>query len=126
MLHPLTRSERSAMQKLVREMCANYDKIYDCCALLDDYGCYQLTRRFADDGMCRYFARAVLPLHPALQAAFSPKDSRRCSVCGGKYIPTGRSQKYCVSCKENTQKSAAAKRAKKYRRNSRANVMLLD
>ena len=121
----LTRKERTAIKNLIKTMCANYDRAYDCCPLLDDYSCYQLTQQFTGC-TCRYYQEAVLPLNSSLQAAFYPDCTRCCCMCGDGYIPTGRSQKYCPSCKVEMKKLAAAKRAKSYRDRKRSNVTLLS
>ena len=121
----LTRKERTAMKNLIKTMCANYDRAYGCCPLLDDYGCYQIAQQFTGC-MCQYYREAVLPLNSSLQAAFYPGCTRCCCMCGNGYIPTGRSQKYCLVCREDAKKNTAAKRAKRYRDRKRSNVTLLS
>jgi len=118
----LTRKERGEIRKLVTTMCANYDKTYDCCPLLDDYGCYMLTRQFTDSGLCKYFQSAVLPLNPELEAVFTGKRTKPCRICGKRFAPVGR-QGYCSGLCENTgTKAATAKRVKKHRENKRSDV----
>lgn len=91
----LTREELREIRSLITTMCANYDKHYGCCMLLDDYGCYMLTKRFTGS-LCKYFEKAVLPLNPKLGSSLLQKDVsiKPCSICGRDFAPTGR-QKYC-------------------------------
>lgn len=93
----LTRAELRETRKLVTTMCANYDRYYNCCMLLDGYGCYMLTRRFADGGLCKYFKNVVLPLNTELERICKGKivnHTKPCAVCGCKFEPRGR-QSYC-------------------------------
>lgn len=115
----LNPKELRETRKLVTAMCANYDKQYDCCPLLDDYGCYMMTLGFSGSSLCKYFEKAVLPLSPALIAIFLRKQAKPCELCGGSYIPTGRRQKYCADCQLTAKRAATANRVKKQRRKDR-------
>lgn len=98
------------------ELCANYNDAYDCCPLLNDYGCYQLTRRFVNSGICGYFRKSVLPLNPALEAVFSRQHTKVCKICGKGFIPNG-ARKYCSDqCAMDGRRAATAARTQKYRR----------
>ena len=95
MARELTREEKRAIHKLVKSLCANYDKDYGCLPL--DCECYMLGKCWTG-AYCRYFREAVLPTDPALEAALlsdgpAPK-TRPCPVCGRAFLPDGR-QRYC-------------------------------
>lgn len=69
MARELTREEKRAIHKLVKSLCANYDKDYGCLPL--DCPCYMLGKCWTG-ALCRYFREAVLPADPALEAACFP------------------------------------------------------
>jgi len=92
----LTAAERSAIKKLVKDLCANYDREYGC-LLLDD-NCYMFYGvAYTNTGMCKYFRKAVLPTDPALETVLTGSaavETRPCSLCGAEYIASGR-KAYC-------------------------------
>jgi len=91
----LTREEKRAIHKLVKSLCANYDKDYGCLPL--DCPCYMLGK-CRTGAYCRYFREAVLPTDPALEAALlsdgPAPETRPCPVCGRAFLPDGRTR-YC-------------------------------
>ena len=90
----LTRAERSAIQKLVKELCANYDNKFGC--LLLGGSCY-MYGKYWTGGYCKYFSEAVLPADPLLEAMLTGggnAKTRRCAVCGEAF-PANRRQAYC-------------------------------
>lgn len=119
MIRELTKQECKEIKTLVSTMCANYDKTYHCCTILDDYGCYMLSKGFADGKLCRYFREAVLPLNPALERVLTGNGAelKPCAVCGTPFPISGRKAYCSEKCQENGKKAADAKRAKKYRQN---------
>ena len=92
----LTRAERSAIQKLVKDLCANYDNKFGC--LILDGACYMFYGvAFTNTGLCRYFREAVLPTDPLMEAMLTGGgyvETRRCAVCGELFPASGR-QTYC-------------------------------
>jgi len=116
----LTTAELRDIRNLVKTMCANYDKTYDCCALLDDYGCYMLYKRLADNKLCKYFETAVLPLNPGLERVFkgmTVNQMKPCAVCSRKFAPNGR-QVYCSpKCRKEGMKSKEREKKQKQRQN---------
>jgi len=60
----LTNSEKQEIEKLVTEMCANYDREHGC-LMLDD-NCFMLGKYYVS-GLCRYFRESVLPLNKELE-----------------------------------------------------------
>ena len=92
----LTRAERSAIKKLVKDLCANYDHEYGC-LLLDD-NCYMFYGvAYTNTGLCKYFRKAVLPTDALLEAVLTgggAVETRPCAVCGADFPANGR-QAYC-------------------------------
>ena len=91
----LTKTERTAIRKLVINTCANYDEHYDICLPLD-CACYMLNKWWTG-AYCKYFRDAVLPQDLALERALMGGGSmgtRRCTLCGGKFAANGK-QRYC-------------------------------
>ena len=90
----LTSPERAAIQKLVKDLCANYD--YKCGCMLLDGPCYMLGKLWTG-AYCKYFTMAVLPTDPALEALLTSGaavDSRQCRICGEAFPADGK-QAYC-------------------------------
>ena len=109
MARELTREEKRAIHKLVKSLCANYDKDYGCLQL--DYECFMLGKCWTG-ALCRYFREAVLPTDAALEAALLTDgpvpETRPCPVCGRAFLPDGRTR-YC------SEACAGAARRKKQR-----------
>jgi ribosomal protein L37E len=72
------------------------------------------TIAFAGSSLCKWFQNAVLPLEPALEAAFSHKLLKACKRCGRKFPVNGR-QAYCEACAVSARKTATAARVRKHR-----------
>jgi hypothetical protein len=108
----LTRSERSAIKKLVRDLCANYDYEHGCLLLEDN--CYMFYGvAYTNTGMCKYFRKAVLPTDPALEAVLTGAEAvemRPCAVCGTAFVPVT-SKAYCTD-------ACAGKARRKQKRDS--------
>ena len=92
-IRELTRSEKSAIRKLVTSLCANYDPRYGCLPLGDE--CYMLLKCWTG-ALCRYFRDAVLPNNTVLEAALSSNAQKTaiCPVCGSEFSVHGR-KLYC-------------------------------
>ena len=92
----LSRAERAAMRKLVKDLCADYDHEYGC--LLLDGDCYMFYGvAYTNTGMCKYFRNAVLPTAPALEAVLTSEtviETRPCGICGGAFPIDGK-KTYC-------------------------------
>ena len=91
MSRELTREEKKKIRALVVKWCANYDREYGCLPL--ECECYMFGKCWTG-AYCRYFREAVLPLDPALEAAFLTEGPRPefkpCPVCGGPVPADGR------------------------------------
>jgi len=92
----LTRDEKNAIKKLVKELCANYSHEYGCLPL--DDACYMIYGvGYTNTGMCKYFRESVLPTNPALEAVLmggGTVETRSCSMCGGTFPANGK-KTYC-------------------------------
>lgn len=112
----LTRTEKTAIRRLVSKWCANYDR--DCGCLPLDCECYMFGKCWTG-AYCRYFREAVLPLDPALEAALlaeGPRpDFKACPVCGRAVAPDGR-QTYCSAA---CAKAAHRRQQREYMRKKR-------
>ena len=105
----------SRVKKLVRRLCANYDK--GNCLLLDDgwdpCPCPQLI---ANTLLCRYFRTAVLPADPELWTDIVGETARRrCIICGKSIFRPSNAAKYCVSCAARERRKKDAARKQKHR-----------
>ena len=78
----LNRSERTAIRKLVTELCANYDSQDKICLPLDS-PCYMLNKWWTG-AYCRYFEKAVLPVDAALESAITGEDIYSFRIFFGK------------------------------------------
>ena len=92
----LTRAERSAIKKLVKDLCANYGHEHGCLPL--DDACYMFYGvGYTNTGMCKYFRESVLPTDPELEAVLtvgSTVETRPCVQCGGEFPADGK-KAYC-------------------------------
>ena len=95
----LTREEKAAIRKLVTRFCANYDREYGCLPLCG--GCYMLDKGWTG-ACCRYFRETILPNDPVLEAALTSggpaPDTKACPVCGGAFLPDGRTRYCSAAC----------------------------
>lgn len=121
MSRELTRDERRDIRKLVAGLCANYDAGYCLCLPLD-CPCYMLGKWWTGC-LCRYFAAAVLPTDPLLNASLqneTPDSLRLCAVCGRAFIPEGK-EVYCSAvCQDEGNRRKSRARMQKMRAKPRA------
>ena len=114
----LTHSERAAIRKLVKGLCANYDHEYGCLLLGDN--CYMFYGvAYTNTGMCKYFRNAVLPTEPALEAVLTggaAVEMRPCAICGGTFPADGKK----AYCSDACEKNALRIQKRDYMRKKRA------
>ena len=112
----LTRQEKTAIKKLVTDMCANYDKQQGCLPL--DCDCYMFGKCLTGD-YCKYFQKAVLPLDPILEASLLNGEAppqNICAICKTLFIADGK-QSYCAAaCKAEGNRRKSRERMRKKRR----------
>ncbi len=110
---PRTVRRKVSSIKAVHE-CCNYDN-GNCIAL--DYGepcvCVQ---SISYSLLCRWFISAVLPLDWKLEAALLHRaELKRCTECGGQFLPKSNRGKYCPDCAGRMKRARAAQRKRKQR-----------
>lgn len=115
----LTRQERTAIRRLVTDLCANHDNQDRLCLPLD-CPCYMMHKWWTGS-FCRYFREAVLSVDPALESAITGEDTslkqKTCPVCGKAYLPTT-SQVYCSdSCRTFARRKSGRERKRRIRKN---------
>ena len=108
-LFRLTPGQLRSVRGLTKRCCNFLDG--DC--LLLDGVCPQYISRSL---LCRWFRRAVLPRQPKLeQAILSPKELRRCEVCGRGFLTHFGRAKYCRDCAAKVHRKQKAESARKRR-----------
>ena len=105
----------SRAKKLLRRLCANYDR--GNCLLLDDgYDPCICPQLISNSLLCRYFCAAVLPADRDLyEEILGGTLMRRCAVCGRPIFRPSNAAKYCVNCaaKERRKRDAVRKRKRR-------------
>lgn len=100
-------------RRLVRE-CCNYDG--GNCILLDDGEPCICVQSISYSLLCRWFRIAVLPIDGKLEAALLHRaDRKRCTECGGYFLPKSNRGKYCPDCAGRMKRAKAAQRKRKQR-----------
>ena len=110
----LDEKQYRAVKKMTRAACANND----CgnCLLLDDGETCVCVQSISYSLLCRWFTVAVLPLDKGLEAAlFHRADRKRCTECGGYFLPKSNRGKYCRDCAGRMKRIKAAQRKRKQR-----------
>jgi len=117
----LSRSELKDIRNLVITMCANYDGYYKECPLLNG-ACYMFFIGHTVNPLCKYFSNAVLPLNSALETSLIKQKSniKECAVCGGSYVPSGRSRFCSGKCRAYAKRVQDRKSQQKCRKNKSA------
>ena len=99
--------------RLVHE-CCNYDN--GNCILLDNGEPCVCVQSISYSLLCRWFIAAVLPLDGKLEAALLHRaDRKRCTECGGYFLPKSNRGKYCPECAGRMKRIHAAQRKRKQR-----------
>jgi len=115
----LTHAERTAIKKLVKKSCANYDCKYGCLQL--DDACYMFYGvGYTNTGMCKYFRESVLPTDPALENVLTGNTAvktRSCPICGGTFTADGKK----VYCSDACTQEAHRRRNRENMRKTRSN-----
>ena len=105
----------SKAKKLLRRLCANYDR-GNCLLLENGYDPCPCPQLLSNTLLCRYFSAAVLPADRELSAEIDGGTlMRRCTICGRPIFRSSNAAKYCVSCaaKERQKRDAARKRKRR-------------
>ena len=97
--------------RLVHE-CCNYDG--GNCLLLEDIEPCVCVQSISYSLYCRWFRLAVLPLDKGLEAALLYRAERkRCTECGGCFLPKSNRGKYCPECAAKVRRRKEAERQRK-------------
>ena len=111
----------SRAKKLLRRLCANYDR--GNCLLLDDgYDFCPCPQLLSNTLLCRYFRAAVLSADRELCEEILSCTSmrmRRCAVCGRPIFRPSNAAKYCMNCAARERRKKDAERKRKHRLNVR-------
>ena len=100
-------------RRLVHE-CCNYDN--GNCIVLDNGEPCVCVQSISYSLLCRWFRIAVLPLDGKLEAALLHRAERkRCTECGGYFLPKSNRGKYCPDCAGRMKRAKAAQRKRKQR-----------
>ena len=103
--------QHRAARRLVHE-CCNYDN--GNCILLDNGEPCVCVQSISYSLLCRWFIAAVLPLDGKLEAALLHRaDRKRCTECGGYFLPKSNRGKYCPDCSARVRRRKEADRQRK-------------
>lgn len=92
--------------------CCNYDN--GNCILLDNGEPCVCVQSISYSLLCRWFIAAVLPLDGKLEAALLHRaDRKRCTECGGYFLPKSNRGKYCPDCTVKVRRRNEAERQRK-------------
>ena len=110
----MTEKQFSRVKKLLRRLCANYDR--GNCLLLDD-GYDPCPQLLSNTLLCRYFRAAVLPSDRELWGELSGQAGmrKRCSICGVLFIPRSNRAMYCEDCATQEKRRKIRERVRRHR-----------
>ena len=101
------------MRRLVHK-CCNYDDGF--CIALDDGETCVCVQSISYSLICKWFRAAVLPMDKELEAALFPDlGTKRCAVCGKRFLPGSNSARYCPDWTATMKRRNAARRKRKQR-----------
>ena len=102
------------MKASIINECCNYDN--GNCIVLDNGEPCVCVQSISYSLLCRWFITAVLPLDGKLEAALLHRaDRKRCTECGGYFLPKSNRGKYCPDCAGRMKRIRAAQRKRKQR-----------
>ena len=112
----MTEKQFSRAKKLLRRLCANYDR--GNCLLLED-GCdpCPCPQLISNTLICRYFRAAVLPADRELWTEVLGQTGlrKRCAVCGALFQPRGNRALYCEDCASQEKRRKIRDRVRRHR-----------
>ena len=105
----MTPAQRKQANALIRWECCCYDN--GNCIALDDGDTCTCPQTISFSVCCKWYRRAVLPLAGTLEAEiFRDKDLKRCTVCGGVFVPKSNRAKYLPQlCRQSSQAAESRK-----------------
>ena len=112
----MTEKQFSRAKKLLRRLCANYDR--GNCLLLEE-GCDSCPcpQLISNTLLCRYFRAAVLPADRELWTEILGQTGlrKRCAVCGALFLPRGNRALYCENCAGQEKRRKIRDRVRRHR-----------
>ena len=114
----MTEKQFSRAKKLLRRLCANYDR--GNCLLLDDgYDPCPCPQLISNTLLCRYFRSAVLPADQELCEEILGACLKYCAGCGSPFVAVARNTIYCPICAADRVRRSKRRWAAKNRMQSR-------
>ena len=110
----MTEKQFSRAKKLLRRLCANYDR-GNCLLLDDEYDPCPCPQLLTYSLICKYFRAAVLPADPELYEAILGNGLKFCAGCGRSFTAAAKNTLYCPSCAANRARRSKRKWAAKNR-----------
>ena len=105
--------QRNALNALIRQQCANYDRAGGGDCLVLDCPCPQLQSHSL---ICRYCRDAVLPADKTLYAQIMGAGGvKTCASCGKPFRAVANRAKYCDGCRKTVERRKARDRKRKQR-----------
>lgn len=113
-LYRMTPAQRKQANSLIRRECCNCEG--GDCISLDDGDSHTCPQTISFSVCCKWFRWLVLPQDGTLEAEiFRGKDLKRCSVCGGVFVPKSNRAKYCPDCAASVHRRQKAESERKRR-----------
>ena len=112
------RKQYQDARALIRNLCANYDRVTGGCLLLDRGEVVECPQRVSLSLVCRYFRDVLLEDKEAaeLKDSILGEDHRKeCAVCGQHFRAVSNRAKYCRRCSEKVKREQAKARKQKQR-----------
>ena len=114
----MTEKQFSRAKKLLRRLCANYDR-GNCLLLEDDCDPCPCPQLISNTLLCRYFRAAVLPADPELCEEILGTCLKYCAGCGRPFVAPARNTLYCQICATDRARRSKRRWAAKNRVQSR-------
>ena len=113
-LYRMTPAQRKKANSLIRRECCNCEG--GDCISLDDRDSHTCPQTISFSICCKWFRWLALPQDGTLEAEiFRGKDLKRCSVCGGVFVPKSNRAKYCPDCAASVHRRQKAESERKRR-----------
>jgi len=108
--------QRRKATTLLREQCANFDRVTSSCLLLSSYDYEPCPQLLTSSLICRYFRDAVLPADKLLNAQIMGESGvKGCESCGQPFRAVSNRAKFCDRCAKIRQRDQARIRMQKIR-----------
>ena len=112
----MTEKQFSRAKKLLRRLCANYDR-GNCLLLEDDCDPCPCPQLISNTLLCQYFRAVVLPADRELWAELlgQPGLRKRCAICGTLFLPRSNRALYCENCAGQEKRRKIRDRVRRHR-----------